>query len=802
MQDSVGRYIGVVAQGPNAGDIARPLHPVDWNDAQQIFLNYARTLGIVGGNGAADKAGELLRPHGFTSNLPNFVGVSSAFSSAAFAEGNIYMVAGLPVYLGPGTSNQFAWDETASSTTDFIHRKAATISGAVITDPTLCLKTNVLQAGTGRAGARTVKFLMNDGAWSAAFTVSSNTTSTITLTTSPSLGTVGATILASGATYRIETATPSSSVTDYAWLDCWIEEIAADTTASDPFVDSTLNLNFQGTPLETTRRWQLRSAIFIEHNSVGSGSNYIDATGSATFTSNTPPTFYYTDTAGVRHWVTAVAAYDRHSTDAGTVTNSYVKDLRPLTGRAHEYSTDIVAKNGGGNGIISGLTATRGGGSPYTYSLAVGTFALNGRLYTLGAGIDATGPTDGLAATWATTGSVVGEGPFYAFIDQYGRPRVSASAPGASDIPLDKFSATAGVLNAFTAGVNYENQRQYCRPLANVLQPGSDDRFREYLRLQASGLATPQENAGVELYDKAGVYSGSLDHDDATPKTIRLQSANAYSLELVGAGTSGGNPAKLTLSGATGSGTLDAPGGMTFKADSGDYDASGANGPTSWKFNEVQADSVVAPGVAFGTVGGGAAASTGSVYVPGARALLNHWKLTNQTAGFDIVADRVTISPFGAYCLHANFRLGAGARSENNAMFCLPLDLPYGTEVTAASVWWQNDLVDATYALEFKAAFAYRDDFATPMVIDATTATIGWTIPGAGTAQSVALTNVPLTIDKARHYVLVWNTGTYTVGGSPDDSEVVSFLGVKLDISCVGAGTGTGHAHPVLGFVP
>lgn len=775
LQDSTGGYIGVVAQGPAPGDTARPLHPKDWNDAQHALLNFSRSLGLGLGTGAADESGALLRPLAVSANIPSFQGaVASGLDAASF-----YMVGGIPVYMG-GVAT-LAWDSTSDATVNLLHRKATDLTAQSVTDTTLNLPTDALVGYD-------ISLRKNDGTWTTPSVITGNTASVINFTDAVTLGTAPSSVpdpsvIAAGVpqgvpAYRLDLTTPGASrdnSVDTVWLDVWVEEIAAAATASDPFVDATLNLNIQGTVMETTRRWQVRRAVFVDQDNSALTAAGVVATAGA-FTEVGDNLYTYTDVSGIKHYCTSIAQYQRFN-GAADVEAQYVKDLRNFAGQADKYKREEVAGAAVGYGVVSGLAPSR---TDTNYVVASGVVTIDG-IHRNVTGVTLTGPTDGAGGAWS------GATTYYGYVDQDARVRVvaSPSAPGATDIPLDKFTVAGGVMPSFAAeGSAYENQRRYVISSAELFQPDVNGKIRRDLDLlgNASGGGT------IQFYNRAGVSQSFMNvfGDDFRVKTdlasARLAAGNNANTALMVASADATKTLHLQAGASASDGILDA---YTDAAVTGSY------APGTAKFKATQHNSVRSPGVTFGTPAA-AAPITGYKYiVPASEGAISCDSSSNPLP-FIHRADWVHIN---TATLPAAYK-DATAADQAKAFFCLPLRVPRGMTVTNIKLHYSFG-IGAGSDIRIYTRLMYRDVFPgvlSQYVIDIFGDT-GVLTSASSTPKVVSMyefadplppSPVPFTqlspSTRGRVYLVSWVTSTTGTGA------LVDFHGAEVQVTMYGTG--------------
>lgn len=712
--DEAKRWYCVLAQGPKLNDIARPLHPKDWNDAQQIIQkSIQRSIEALGATGVMDPERLGFRPVAVTANLPGFYGLNMS-SADPLAASPFYAVNG---YLARTDSDGggFVWNSDNDTHVDGVHRKCTEYDDSgVITDTTARYAVNAL---TGRI----VYVRLNEETWEGPFEVASNTTSTITLqftgeegdpTNFPGHGTAGSQV-SDGNAYRIDPVTPSGGDrTDTAWLDVWLEEISAEAVDGvDPFVDGSLNINFGGTTIEPTRRLQLRQAVFVEEGT--DGSNYVDATGSLTALANQNGVYRYTDASGVTHYITKICAYHRYD-GVADVTLQEIDDLRSLAGYARTQSIEEATGPGIGPGVLSGLGGSR---SSNTYTVASGSCVINGQKFNF-LGASATGPT-GSAAGWAA------DTRYWSWIDASAMTlKIGTSGYDATeDVMLDTFKTSGTSLQAFTAGATYENLRRYSTSVASLFRPDANSRLRAYISMQSFDLAgTGFGGVGIDFYNHAGTLKASLDFTEADGGSnidaVTLLGAASYAARVEGGG--GGY---LQMNGSAETGTLKAEGGMTFKGAGTAWDATGVNGVDTWKFKDTEMEAIqVTGGFTFGTPAGGVTPVGKTLFIPaseGKEQLPGGFNTTlddGATYGKTFIGDWWQVFPTLSFRFNPDFKLSGSAygrdkNSMQHAFLVIPLRIPIGWAVGDVTLRIKQENADGTTSIPLRFRIAYRDSF-------------------------------------------------------------------------------------------
>lgn len=765
-------YLLVVAQGPGLSDVAQPLHSKDFNDAQQIFQKLVqRTAAVNAGTGAADPDFMGFKPLPFTDNKPSFGGVTTGANDPQSVLPYFY-VNGLPVR-SDCSAGQFDWDSTVADCINRIHRKCSTYVLNVIGDTTARYKVNEL-------AGRLAYILLNDNSWGGPYTIASNTVSTVTVVGGPAVVDVAA-----GNAYRIDPSTSVAERVDTVWLDTWLEEIAATAVAGDPFVDAALNINIGGTPIEPTRRMQLRQALFIEQDA-GDASNYVDATGSCVLIEDPIGTVRrYTDAAGISHTIVPVGQYTRfplaYSGHAGAdCAAEYITDLRTPSAIARHSRLAHVVSALHKTGIISGYAATRTSATVIT--IASGEHMSEGVMYSLD-GIATDRPTDGTSSAWADT-------TYYVVIDTSQRIQVRTSAASGNECPLWKFTVAAGALPTFTEGSTYEDYRRFVGSYGRQFQVDTDGYFRAVPIWRSGGgsflpsIVSPSLGSTVTLAGSSGT-------------SLLLRGLSSSAKVLAGAAgttlTVGSSSEQIAIKfSSEATNKIEVLGNFTTVVDAN------TNGPQTWEFHDTRHDSIITQGVTFGVPLSGASPISGEKYfvpmsdghinaVPAS--YLSSWGFMAMVNDWLQVMPAVTNSgDFSSYFIDAAYA------DPEKAFFTLPLGIPKGMNIVSAGnkirVFYACALGGASPVQKFRIDLAYRDTITAPrtgLTIVASSAEV--TLTGNDTGNHIDIDPSTFVNPNARaRWYLLFRYGGNTGGSGAADNDRIHFYGATMNISLAGIG--------------
>lgn len=499
--DETKRYIGSLAQKPKPGDRARPLVDVDWN-ATQLAILWALRRAVQWNcrSGATDYNVGLIRANNLTNDFLVY-GAGSQVEEMAH-----YSVGGIPAVFPFTTYAQFTTANIAEG--KWLHRKFTSITTTTITDTAANWPTNALVG-------RTVSVYNNNGtSLQGPFTIASNTATVITISGgSFSLGT-GATqiddsLSGDGRAYFIHPTTPSTTRTDWVWLDCYIDEVAAATESGDLNADPNLNHNIQGTTLESMRRLQVVQSLFVEQpldGGTADGTRFVGSAGGLTKVDTADELYKYTDASGIVHYCVVIAKISRYINADPVIRQAMVYDNRVIAGRQVARDVKEVLDTAFDQCILTsnGLAPTRTSASQL--DIAAGTVIHNGNRVVINA---ASFTKDTNEVAWAASTT------YFVYVEN-STLKVRPIADFPSNVVKICMFVTDSLaqLPQFTEGTSFRDYRVFLRDVAATLGLDSSGKIRAPLSFQARGDQSLWYY--TNFYKKDGTLAGQISADDST----------------------------------------------------------------------------------------------------------------------------------------------------------------------------------------------------------------------------------------------------------------------------------------------
>ncbi len=306
MFDKRKRYLGILPQQSKPG-VDRPIVDADLLDHLLSNVEYLRTfMEEVLGSGAPGDGFKIVE-------------ASSSANNFSIKSGSFYNN-GLRANLDSDTDYM-----SDGSIPNDIHPKSTALSATVLTDSAAKYATNEL---VGR------KLYPNASDMTHGYDIIANTATTITISSGDMT-----TYASAGDYYIVALSTPSSSRTDWVYLDCYLDEWDKD---EDPNLLHTIN----GSTYETCNRLKVVQLVKVAEDGDSNYTNGIPDNGN--------------DSDGNYHWYVKIAKITREGSNPN-ITTSMIKDYRLDIKRALWEVPDLDVGGGYGDVVDGGLSVYQDG---------------------------------------------------------------------------------------------------------------------------------------------------------------------------------------------------------------------------------------------------------------------------------------------------------------------------------------------------------------------------------------------------------------------------------------------------------